>query len=69
MSRPIANINRIQFLREIHHGDKFEAKLAPVSLGLGATKLGYNVTALPPGKRASRTLRRRIVSAYPGSVI
>jgi uncharacterized cupin superfamily protein len=52
MTRPIANINQIQFLREIRHGDKFEAKLAPVSLGLGAKKLGYNVTAVPPGKRA-----------------
>src|SRR5262245_18324217 len=28
------------------------ARLAPIGLRLGAQKLGYNVTALPPGKRA-----------------
>ncbi len=28
------------------------AQLAPVGAKLGAQKLGYNVTALPPGKRA-----------------
>lgn len=31
---------------------KFKAKLGAVSAKIGAKKLGYNVTILPPGKRA-----------------
>lgn len=50
--RPIINIDDVEFAREIRHGDDFEARIAPVGVHLGARKLGYNVTAVPPGKRA-----------------
>jgi uncharacterized cupin superfamily protein len=32
--------------------DRFEARIASVGMAVGAQKLGYNVTAVPPGKRA-----------------
>lgn len=31
---------------------RYEARMARISPQLGAQKLGYNVTAVPPGKRA-----------------
>jgi uncharacterized cupin superfamily protein len=31
---------------------RYEARIARISAQLGAQKLGYNVTAVPPGKRA-----------------
>jgi uncharacterized cupin superfamily protein len=34
------------------HGEAFAARLGDVGRRLGAQKLGYNVTAVPPGKRA-----------------
>jgi uncharacterized cupin superfamily protein len=52
MSKPIISKDELEFSREMRHGDKFEAKVAPVSPRLGAKKLGYNITAVPPGKRA-----------------
>lgn len=32
--------------------DRFDAKFGAVSTQIGATKLGYNITAVPPGKSA-----------------
>src|SRR5579859_5087303 len=32
--------------------ERFEAKMAMVGPTIGAQKLGYNITAVPPGKRA-----------------
>jgi len=32
--------------------ERFEARFASLGLAVGAQKLGYNVTAVPPGKRA-----------------
>lgn len=49
---PVLNIAQVEFSHELRHGDKFEAKVARVSAQLGARKLGYNVTAVAPGKRA-----------------
>ena len=51
-NRPILNVADVEFARALEHGDRFEAKLAPLSSKLGAKKLGYNVTAVAPGKRA-----------------
>jgi uncharacterized cupin superfamily protein len=48
---PIINLDQLEFNRDTRHGERFEATLAPVALKLGARKLGYNVTAVPPGKR------------------
>lgn len=32
--------------------ERYEARLAQIGRNLGAQKLGYNLTAIPPGKRA-----------------
>lgn len=52
MSSPIVHLDELQFTRDMRHGARFEAKLAPVAPVLGARKLGYNVTVVQPGKRA-----------------
>lgn len=52
MSAPLIHIDDLQFAWDLKHGDRFEAKLAPVAPRIGARKLGYNVTVVPPGKRA-----------------
>jgi uncharacterized cupin superfamily protein len=52
VTAPILHLDELEFTRDTRHGDKFEAKLAPVAPRLGARKLGYNVTTVPPGKRA-----------------
>lgn len=52
MEKPFVNLAEIAFTRALQHEDRFEAKLAPVASLLGARKLGYNVTQVPPGKRA-----------------
>lgn len=49
---PIINIDSVSFSRESRHGDRFGARLAPIGVNLGATKLGYNLTEVEPGKRA-----------------
>jgi uncharacterized cupin superfamily protein len=52
MTAPIINLDQLEFNRELKHGERFDAKLAPVGAKIGARKLGYNVTAVAPGKRA-----------------
>ena len=32
--------------------ERYEARMAPIGPRIGAKKLGYNLTAVPPGKRA-----------------
>jgi uncharacterized cupin superfamily protein len=61
MPKPILNIADVEF-RQFGHGvshpgasdapEKFSAKLGDIGRRLGAQKLGYNVTVVPPGKRA-----------------
>ena len=51
-AKPILNVADAAFTRDLKHGDKFEARVAPIGQHIGARKLGYNVTAVPPGKRA-----------------
>ncbi len=51
MKRPIVNLDEVE-MKPWSHGDKYEAKLGQVAARLGARKLGYNLTVLPPGKRA-----------------
>jgi uncharacterized cupin superfamily protein len=51
MNRPILNIADLEF-RPWGHGERFEARLGAIASRLGAQKLGYNLTVLPPGKRA-----------------
>jgi len=51
MKPPILNIADLEF-RPWGHGDRFEARIGAIGQRLGAQKLGYNVTEVPPGKRA-----------------
>lgn len=51
MKKPILNIDDLQY-RLNSRGEKFEARLGQLSIPLGAQKLGYNLTVVPPGKRA-----------------
>lgn len=51
MTRPILNLDELAFDIQTH-GERFEARMAPVAGRIGAAKLGYRVTQLPPVKRA-----------------
>ena len=51
MSKNILNIDDIEY-QEWAHGDRFKAQLGSISSRIGASKLGYNLTVLAPGKRA-----------------
>ena len=51
MSKAILNIADLEY-RPWSHGDRFDAKMGGISDRIGAKKLGYNLTVLPPGKRA-----------------
>lgn len=54
MSKPILNIHELgegDFM-PFSHGTKFEARLGQIAARIGARKLGYNLTVVPPGKRA-----------------
>jgi uncharacterized cupin superfamily protein len=62
MPRPIFNIADLTEFREVGHkgqaigatrpDQSYEARLGPISTKTGAQKLGYNLTIVPPGKRA-----------------
>jgi len=49
--RPIINIDKLSYF-DFGDGGKFEAKLGRISPSIGAKKLGYNLTVVPPGKCA-----------------
>ena len=49
--KPIINIDELEYTA-FGKGEKFHAERAPVSPRIGATKLGYAVIRVPPGKRA-----------------
>lgn len=51
MAHPIINIDDLEFM-EIAHGDRFGARMGAIGGRIGARKLGYNLTVVPPGKRA-----------------
>lgn len=52
MDKPrIANLNELPAATSREHGDAFASSHVPVGVPLGARKLGYNVTEVPPGKR------------------
>ena len=59
MSKPVINLADVQLQPPppdmAPKGDvatRYEARIARISQQMGAQKLGYNVTAVPPGKRA-----------------
>ncbi|HEV8120204.1 MAG TPA: cupin domain-containing protein [Candidatus Polarisedimenticolia bacterium] len=51
MSSRILNLENVP-LTTRGHGNKFESQFAPVGALLDSQKLGFNVTIVPPGKRA-----------------
>ncbi len=51
MKPPILNIEKASF-QKLSHGERFESETAWVAPTLNSQKLGYNVTIIPPGKRA-----------------
>lgn len=51
MDKPrIANLNELTDPMERSHGARYGARLFPIGSKLGARKLGYNLTEVPPGK-------------------
>jgi len=51
MPRPILNIDELEYFA-MGHGERFAARIGHIGAKIGAQKLGYNVTVVPPGKRA-----------------
>lgn len=51
-TKPFININDLEYSAEHQHGDKFAARFAPIATLIGASKLGYRMTVVPPGKKA-----------------
>lgn len=47
--KPIANLDEVDFT-DIEENGFYTSKRAQFSAGIGARKLGYNLTELPPGK-------------------
>lgn len=59
MSKPIINISEVQlyptppaFAATGEAAQRYECRMGPIAPLLGAQKLGYNITAVPAGKRA-----------------
>lgn len=51
MSRPFVNLDDLRLFAHAH-GEKFAGKGARIGSALGARRLGYGLTELPPGKAA-----------------
>ena len=52
MKKKILNLDELTEFREWSHGNSFSGRMGEISEVLGAEKLGYNLTIVPPGKRA-----------------
>ncbi len=59
MGKPIINVDEVElqprpsaFAAKGPAAEKFDSKMGMIAPRLGAQKLGYNITAVPPGKRA-----------------
>lgn len=59
MTHPIINLDQVElhprpaaFAAPGAAAEKFDASMGEIGSRIGAQKLGYNVTAVPPGKRA-----------------
>ena len=52
MSAPnIVNIEDLDY-HEWEHAGRFAGRMGEIALKIGASKLGYNLTVIPPGKKA-----------------
>jgi len=59
MSKPVINIADIElqprpaaYAATGAAAERYDARAAMIGMAIGARKLGYNITAIPPGKRA-----------------
>lgn len=59
MSRPVINLDEVElqpmppaFTPTGDAAQRYAPRIGPIGARLGARQLGYNITALPPGKRA-----------------
>jgi len=59
MNKPVINIGDVElkprpsgFAPTGGSAERYESRMGPVGNVLGSRKLGYNITAVPPGKRA-----------------
>jgi uncharacterized cupin superfamily protein len=50
--RPLLHLDELDYSRELSHGEKVKARMAPLGIRIGARRLGYNVTRVAPGRRA-----------------
>ena len=50
-NKPFINIDDLEYTTQ-QHGEKFAAQHAPIAPRIGAHKLGYRMTVVPPGKKA-----------------
>jgi len=48
---PVINIDSLKYM-PVGDGGKFECKMGLIGKTIGARDLGYNLTVVPPGKRA-----------------
>jgi uncharacterized cupin superfamily protein len=51
MINPVINLDGLDYV-DFGHGEGFACRIGDLSQRLGAQKLGYNLTVIPPGKRA-----------------
>ena len=51
MKSRITNLEKVEVLSR-SHGDAFECQITPVGTALESKLLGFNVTVIPPGKKA-----------------
>lgn len=49
MQKPFVNLDEVEF-NDVEDNDYYTSKRAKFSAAIGARKLGYNLTELPPGK-------------------
>lgn len=49
MTKPLVNLDEVEFT-DIEENGFYTSRRAQFSAGIGARKLGYNLTELPPGK-------------------
>lgn len=65
MGKPILNISDVElqlrpaaFAATGPAAEQFDARMGLISTRIGARKLGYNLTAVPPGKQAVSRLEQ-----------
>jgi uncharacterized cupin superfamily protein len=67
MNKPILNIADVElharpafFAATGSAAERYDARMGAVAMKIGAQKLGYNITAVPPGKRAFPAHNHRV---------